>query len=126
MFCAIIVEKVGNMAKPRKGVVVVTKEWINTGVRHLINHGNESRSTGDTHVIFADLDDTTDQRGLWLKNVHTDRLTTDGARVTMQFMIPWSAVVGLGVVDDGAQTALGFAPGTKFEPADLTDQSTAT
>jgi hypothetical protein len=37
----------------------------------------------------------------------------------MRFMIPWSVIVALGVVDHGTQTALGF----KSE-AEFTDQST--
>jgi hypothetical protein len=101
------------MAQQQTAIVVVRKDWINTSVRHLINHGNESRSTGDTHLIFGDLHDATDLHGLWLQNIHTDRLTKDGSRVTMRFMIPWSVIVA-------------FAAGMTFERADLTDQSTTT
>jgi hypothetical protein len=113
------------MAQKQSAFVVVSKEWINTTVRHLINQGQESRSAGDTHLIIADLEDTSDSRGLWLNNIKTDRLRTDGATVTMRFMIPWGAIVGLGVVDHGAQVEPGFAGGIVFEPgADLTNQST--
>jgi hypothetical protein len=112
------------MAQKETAIVVVSKDWINTGVRHLINHGRESASTGETHLIFADLEDTADLRGLWLKNVHTNRLTADGSKVTMRFMIPWGAIVGLGVVEHGAKLDPGFAGGVVIEPADMTDHST--
>lgn len=111
------------MPQTETAIVVVSKEWIDTAVRHLINQGRESRSTGETHLIFADLDDLSDHRGLWLKNVKTNRLTVDASDVTMRFMIPWSVIVGLGVVDRGTAAKAGFS----FEPAsDLTDQSTST
>ena len=114
------------MAQQQTAIVVVTKDWINTSwVRHLINQGKESRSTGDTHLITADLEDANDQRGLWLKNIHADHATTDGSRLTMRFMIPWSVIVALGVVDHRTQTAPGFAPGITSE-ADFTDQSATT
>jgi hypothetical protein len=46
------------MAQKETAIVVVSKNWINTSwVSHLINQGKESRSTGDTHLITADLED---------------------------------------------------------------------
>jgi hypothetical protein len=113
------------MVKPQTAIVVVRKDWVNTSwLSHLINRGNESRSTGDTHLITADLGDENDQRGLWLKNVHVDHVTKDGSRFTMRFMIPWSVIIALGVVDHGTQTPPGFAQGFT-SGADFTDQSTA-
>ena len=109
------------MAQRKSVFVVVSKEWINTAVRHLVNRGLESRSTGETHLIIADLEDMSDQRGLWLKDVKTDRLTTDGSEVTMRFMIPWGVIVGLGVVDDAMALKPGFAGDVVFDHADLTD-----
>ena len=106
--------------------MVVSKDWINTaGVRHLVNHGRESRSTGETHLVIADLEDTSDHHGLWLKNVNTTSLKPDGSNVTMRFMIPWSFIVGLGVVDREAGVEAGFAGGVAIEPSDVTDQSTS-
>jgi hypothetical protein len=108
------------MSQNQSAVVVVTKDWINTTVRHLINHGQESRSTGETHLVIGDLEGTSDHHGLWLKNVKTTHLTADGSEVTMvRFMIPWAFVVALGVVDHSTQVEPGFAGGI-----DLTDQST--
>ena len=117
-------KRTGGKAVAQTAIVVVSKDWIDTAVRHLINHGQQSRSTGETHVIFADLEDTSDHRGLWLKNVRTTRLTTDGSNITMRFMIPWSFIVALGVVDHGAPVEPGFAGCVVFEPADVTNQST--
>lgn len=109
--------------KQKTAVVVVSKDWIDTSVRHLINHGQESRSTGDTHIVYADLEDTSDHHGLWLKNIKTTQLMKDGSETVMRFMIPWAFVVALGVID-GVEVKPGFAGGVLIEPADLTDQST--
>ncbi len=111
------------MAQKQTAIVVVSKEWIDTAVRHLVNHGRESRSTGQTHVITADIEDTADHRGLWLSNVNTSQLTKDGSNVTMRFMIPWNFILGLGVVDHSLQVKTGFARSVAFEPADLTNHS---
>jgi hypothetical protein len=55
------------MSQKQTAIVVVSKDWINTSVRHLINEGRESRSTGETHLVYADLEGTSDHHGLWLK-----------------------------------------------------------
>jgi hypothetical protein len=113
------------MSQKQTAIVVVTKAWINTSVRHLINDGRESHSTGDTHIVYADLEGTSDHHGLWLRNIKTARLTADGSEVAMtRFMIPWTFIVALGVVDHGAQVETGFAGGISLDPADLTDQTT--
>jgi len=113
------------MSRKQTAVVVVSKNWIDTSVRHLINEGRESRSTGETHIVYADLEGTSDPHGLWLKNVKTTRIKADGEEVVMaRFMIPWAFIVALGVIDH-AQLELGFTGGVPIEQsADLTDQST--
>jgi hypothetical protein len=111
------------MAPEQSAVAVVSKDWINTAVRHLINRGQQSRSTGERTSSSPTLK-THRTIGAWLKNITTDRLRTDGSNLTMRFMIPWVAIVGLGVVDHGVQVEPGFAGGVVLEPADLTDQTT--
>ena len=112
------------MSQKQTAIVVVSKDWIDSAVKHLINDGRESRSTGDTHIVYADLEGSSDPHGLWLKNVKTNRLKEDGSEVVMRFMIPWAFVVALGVVDHGIDLEPGFAGAISLEPADLTDQST--
>lgn len=82
------------MAQKQTVIVVVSKEWMDTGVRHLVNHGATSRSTSSTHILIGDVEDTSDQRGLWLKNVKTAQLTADRSTVSMKF------IFGLGLLDD--------------------------
>ena len=95
------------MVHKKTAFVVVSKDWINTGVRHLLNHGRGSHSTGDTHLVIAPLDDASDHRGLWLSGITTTQLTADSSSVTMKFMIPWSAILGLGLIDEETKS-LGF------------------
>jgi hypothetical protein len=88
------------MAQKQTAFVVVSKDWIDTGVRYMLNGGNMSRSTTGTHLVIGEVDDASDQRGLWLKKVTTTKLTKDGSPVTMKFMIPWSFIFGCGLADD--------------------------
>ena len=107
------------MALNQKAIVVVSRDWINTGVRHLVNRGQESRSTSDTHIIFSEVDDVSDQRGLWLKDVSTTALTKDGSKTTMRLMIPWAYIVALGLIEgDMPERKPGFAGGIIFEAAE--------
>jgi hypothetical protein len=101
------------MAQKQTAIVVVSKDWINTGVRFLVNHGKKSGTIGgspDTHLVIAPVDDASDHRGLWLKGITTTELTTDTSPVTLKFMIPWSFVLGLGLID-GERNSVGFKAG---------------
>ena len=91
------------MAQKQTAIVVVNKSWIDTAVRHLVNNGQTSRSTGETHLLIGDVEDASDHRGLWLKNILTNQLTRDGSPITMKLMIPWSFIVGVGLADDDLQ-----------------------
>jgi hypothetical protein len=97
-------------------IVVVTKEWIDTGVRFLLNDGKMSGSTSNTHIVTADVENTSDQRGLWLKNVKTRAMKRDGSVVTMRLMIPWTFVLGLGLVGGERDTPGFVTEGTHVWP----------
>jgi len=96
------------MAQLQTVIVVVSKEWVDTGVRYLLSNGNTSRSTTASHILFGDLDDSSDHRGLWLKNVKTTSLTADSSIVKMKLMIPWAFVFAFAIVDDGEKPPPGF------------------
>jgi hypothetical protein len=91
------------MGQKQTAVVVVSKEWVNSGVHHLTNGSRLSESTGDTHLFIAPLEDASDHRGLWLRDVKTTRLTEDNSAVTMKFLIPWQFVFAVGIIE-GEQT----------------------
>src|ERR1035438_2482114 len=101
------------MSQQQTAFVVVSKDWLDTGVRYCISHGRKSRSTSNTHILIGDVENTSDERGLWLKNIKTTAFS-DGdspATLTMKFMIPWTFVLGLGLVaDEAGETKLGFCP----------------
>ena len=101
------------MSQQQTAFVVVSKDWLDTGIRYCINHGRTSRSTSNTHILIGDVENTSDERGLWLKNIKTTEFS-DGdspATLTMKFMIPRSFVLGLGLVaDEAGETKLGFCP----------------
>lgn len=99
------------MAQQQRVTVVVSKDWIDTGVHYLLNSGAPTRSTASGHIIFGNLEDASDHRGLWLKNVRTTCLTTDRSPVTMKLMIPWTFVFAFGVIDEGERRRLGFHRG---------------
>jgi hypothetical protein len=99
------------MAKHETVFVVVRKDWINTaGINQIVGHGRESNAEGDAHLIISDRGfDLSDHRGLWLNRVTTTVLTRDGSEIAMRFLIPWSAVLGLGIRDaDASQNTVGF------------------
>jgi hypothetical protein len=98
------------LPKEQDAFVVVSKEWFDfPGIRDLLNAGRRSKSTGEAHLLIAPLVDSSDHKGLWVKGITTRELTQDGSPVTMDFMIPWNYVIGLGMrTDDGNSGGLGF------------------
>jgi hypothetical protein len=98
------------MARGQKAIVVVDREWINTaGINHLLARGRQSAATGGVHMIIAPLEDASNHQGLWLSEITTTALTQDASVLKMKFMIPWSVIRGLGVVDEPRdKPAIGF------------------
>jgi hypothetical protein len=87
------------MRKHQTAFVVVTKEWINTaGINTIVAGGKHSEAAGETHLIIANLKEH-DHHGVWLSGVTTAELRRDGTEVVMDFMIPWSVIVGVGVLE---------------------------
>src|ERR1022692_445151 len=102
------------MTQKQTAFVVVTKNWIDSGARYFVNNGEVSRSETDTHILIGEVEDTSSERGLWLKNIKTTGFVRAGApdvALTMKVLIPWASVLSLGLVDDEAgKTKLGYCP----------------
>ena len=96
------------MAQKDTAVVVVSKEWMNSGVHHVANESRLSESDGDTHLFIAPLEDALDHRGLWLRDVKSTRLTEDASSVTMKFLIPWQFILAVGLIEEGSKVPMGF------------------
>jgi len=86
------------MAK-KKAVLVVSKEWVNSGVNVLVNRGRASRSTTAGHLLIAWLAGV-DAHGVWLENVSTGELTEDGSDVSLRVLVPWNFVLCMGELED--------------------------
>jgi hypothetical protein len=99
------------MPKKPTAVVVVSKEWVNSGVHHLVSRGRPSSSSLDTHILIAPLKDASDPLGLWLSGITTNGLTNDGSAVTMTVLVPWSFIYAVGVIEDeNPKVVMGFVP----------------
>ena len=107
------------MAQNQLAIIVVSRDWFDTAARHLLNNGEPSRSKAHTHIITAKIDDLNDARGLWLKDM-TSTWVRNGDPVNMlSFMIPWSFVLALGVVDDQVEK---LTPGFRHDKSmDVTE-----
>ena len=98
------------MAQKQTAIVVVRKQWVND-LRYLLNDGRESGSAEGVHLLIGALEDASDLRGLWLKDVTSTILRKDGSTVKMKVLIPWACVVGCGIVNEDAEkVAAGFKP----------------
>ena len=98
------------MPKKPTAVVVVSKEWVNSGVHHLVSSGRPSSSTLNTHILIAPLQDAFDPLGLRLSGITTNQLTEDGSAVTMTLLVPWSFIYAVGVIEDeNSKVTPGFA-----------------
>ncbi len=108
------------MPKKQTAFVVVSKSWFDGAMALLV--GKTSTSTGDAHLIVGPLDDISDNRGLWLKDFKSVlERKGDGSRVTMRrLMIPWHAVLLVGIVDESVKIPTGFG-GTVLTPEGHTE-----
>ena len=98
------------MPKKTFAFIVVSKEWMNTGVRILLNSGKKSTSASESHLIIAPYDKA-DGFGVWIHGVESSALRVDGSVTRMDFLIPWSAILGFGV-EESSKKLIGFATGT--------------
>jgi hypothetical protein len=100
------------MAKRREitAVVFVRKDWYDDTLRLLIGKP-KSTSANDTHILIGELRDSTDDpHGIWFRDVPSPHVRDDGV-VKMEFMVPWSVVLGVGLVDESGAQTIGFQPG---------------
>jgi hypothetical protein len=94
----------------KTAVVLVSKEWMNAGACAMFNVAL-SGSTSRSHFLILPFK-RQDERGVWLANIETSQLTTDGSTVTMnELLVPWAFVYSLGVVDGDVPKAkqIGYA-----------------
>ena len=90
-------------------IVVVNKDWFNSGGRILVGN-RRSSSTGQVHIVTAALKDASGPVGVWLENIKREGFTTDGSELIMDVLIPWSAIVSLGIFEGSEdQIKVGFA-----------------
>jgi hypothetical protein len=100
------------MTQKQIAFALVNRDWLNSGVHFLLNDGKRSTSTAPTHLIIGDLESSSDPVGLWLSGVKTTQLTDDGSPVAMRLLIPWSAILTVGIADaDRTKLKPGFAIG---------------
>ena len=96
------------MAKKQTAFVVVQKSWFNLAMNALVTR-RDSQSEVDAHVLIADLDDVTDHRGLWIRNIKSAyQNKKDDSWVMMKLMIPWQFVLSVGLVDKSVSIRVGF------------------
>ena len=74
--------------------VVVNRHWANLqGVRRLLRHyqdsGKEIRGSAESHIIFADVLDSEDSKGLWIE-LYTDQYRKDSTAKRLPLFIPWA------------------------------------
>ena len=95
------------MAGYETAFIEVRKDWFDSaGVSGILHSGRPSGSEGNTHLIIAPILGTNDPHGVWLKNITTTARRQDSAIVKMDFLIPWNAIVALGVVPESEKTTV--------------------
>jgi hypothetical protein len=93
----------------KTAILVVNKDWVNTGVYHLLNKGLRSTSESQGHFLILPFDHQ-DPSGVWLADIETSQLTSDGSPVKMNtFLVRWEFIYAMGIVDGDVQNAkIGF------------------
>jgi hypothetical protein len=96
--------------KEQTVILVLQKEWVNT-VAFLLNEGKASESTGKTHLLIGPFDHS-DAQGVCVREIPSHQLTNDRSAVMMTVMVPWSAIIGVGIVNEEQEKIkAGFATG---------------
>ena len=98
------------MAKKRQvALVIVSSEWFTSaGVRRFFG-GEQTPRADVSQYVIAPLVNDQDPIGLWIGEMTTKAVRRiDGKDFTMKFMIPWSHVLGLGVIDESERRPIGF------------------
>jgi hypothetical protein len=84
--------------------VVVNRHWANLqGVRMFLRHyqdpEREIRGSDESHVIFADVLDSEDSKGLWIE-LHTDQHRKDSTVKRLPLFIPWGQVLSIVIAEE--------------------------
>jgi hypothetical protein len=77
--------------------VIVKRSWANLyGVRLFLNESPqaEMRGVDESHILFANVLDAEDARGVWIEVARRKRTDNSGA-AQFRILIPWSEVLAL-------------------------------
>ncbi|MEN6537663.1 MAG: hypothetical protein ABFD89_28685 [Bryobacteraceae bacterium] len=77
--------------------VVLNRNWANLyGVRFFLRQNEtpqrEIRGVDESHIVFAEVLDADDSRGLWIE-LNTDRHREDPTVERFSFLVPWREVL---------------------------------
>ena len=93
---------------PQTAIVVVTKDWFNSSLAHLLPPRPISRSTAEFHRLIGGLA-RQDERGVWLADFRTVRIKgPDGTELPMEVLVPWRFVLTVAIINE-PRPAFGFA-----------------
>ena len=90
--------------KGTKVAVVVNRDWANLqGVRMFLRNyqdpQKEIRGTDESHVMFADVLDSEDQKGLWIE-LYTDQHRKDPTVKRLPLFIPWGQILSIVIAEE--------------------------
>jgi hypothetical protein len=97
------------MAKRPKttAIVFLEKGWFDQTLARIVGKKSSS-GAGGVHLVIAPLKSVGEAEGLWVRGVTGRMLTSAGSELTMEFMIPWRVILGLGLVDESDTASIGF------------------
>ena len=87
---------------PGDAFVFVDKNWFNSTLRGLLAVP-KSESPTNVHLLIGAVKDASHHHGLWMTGIRTNVLRTDGATLSMDFLVPWGVIFGFGTVDGSGQ-----------------------
>ncbi|MBZ5547045.1 MAG: hypothetical protein LAO22_03645 [Acidobacteriia bacterium] len=80
--------------------VVVRKSWARLeGIKLFLRPPDEVQGTDDSHVIFARVLDSNDDRGFWIE-LNTKRHQQDPSVERFALMIPWQELLAIVLAKD--------------------------
>jgi len=90
--------------KGARVAVVVNRDWVNLhGVKMFLRHHEgtktDTRGVDESHVLFANVLDTEDVRGVWIE-VQTEENGDNPALDRFRMLIPWSQVLTIVVAKE--------------------------
>jgi hypothetical protein len=83
-----------HLAKGTSVALVVRREWANlSGVRIFLRRnesppGREIGGSDDSHIVFADVLDSDDPKGLWIE-LNTEKHKEDPSVERFPMLVPW-------------------------------------